>query len=1796
MKCEKYLSAVLAVILLAGTFAPSAVNAASEEESGTFPAETTITTETSQAEITTAAEEPEVALAGASTSEPSITPAETEQNPIESAPVAESQVDLFDVLSTVVTVALAPSIAGKTEYYTNESFVANFDIDLSSSTESILNPKIVITLPSTYLYSIQASDLQGQTSKTITTANGITTVTYTFNQLTGGTTMRVPMIIQTQAYVTPGGYVLPINASLMAADGSVIKAAAELDITSKVIAPTVVKRFYNSSADNQVRFGGTADPGNSNLISTTGASKQYFSVCVKVPSNGTGNSNAGGRRYASIRVTDKLPAGAVFVAADNPTWTYDAATNTVTCVKTGPFQTPVNGVEYELNCPLWLTFPGADTRNAITNTMDAEFVVDNKQDYETNFSASDSIAFKLSTTLPGVYFSKSAGVEIYDSVSSKAKNIPWALVVGNYSTDLNLENVVVTDKDLDSRLEYVSAQLSPSTTGLVGKISIEAIDSVGVSTILAADISAVGSTVYPIPAGTVQVRMSTTPGSYVLPGKLLYLIINTRIKDPDNTHTSVLTYFTNGAQITEKYQGINTPLSGTVTARTSFLPYSPKIIMAKSVNKATVMLNDILTFTLDFYNVNGSNLLPPDVVYGQQIIDLLPDGLSYVPNSTVVSNPYNTPGNGNLLASKEPVAVNNYKGTGRTALIWTFANPINGVDASMRSLFRVSFQTKVLSDTQMGVNQNRAYFTWENNGSGSGSVQQVKAAPAWSSYIPGKDTLDFDGDGNTTEDVLTTSANFSYIPPREVIASKYVKGTLDTVSVLTGGRTNVGDTAVYSLKVFNNSIVALNQLTVIDVLPYVGDVAIAPDPNGVYQPRNSSFPVYLAGPVTVPTGYTVYYTMELPTGTPSSYANNAAWVETPADYAAVKGIKVVMNPGTTLASVATVLFDVPVKVPSDSSLQKGQKIYNSFAISINAVDYLEAKVSSLEIYRYTVTGTAFTDLDRNGSMTSADTKLSGTKVWLLDTNGSPVLDLSGNPITGTTAADGTYKFDVFRPGQYKVAFEKPDHYTVTTIGAVSDATVSHILAPDASTDMFTLDTNTTTSVRNAGFYSVYGDIQIVKTLKDNAGSVLTEKRDFTCEILLNGAAYTGNVIINGIATAVVNGQITFHNGDDVWIRNITEGTSYEIREVNAEDYTVEAVNSTGTIQAYDKIVLTLTNTEKALGTLTITKDLRDNKGSVMPDTRTFTIVVTGPSYPDGREMTLTNGTPLVLSNMIYGSYTVTEKNADDYTVSVSAPVTLSVGSKTASITVSNAENASASLSITTGLRDYLGALLTDTRSFTIIVTGPSYPAGQEMTIVNGTPLVLSNLIYGSYTVKEKDADDYTVSVSVPAVLSVSAKTGSLAVTYTEKPLGSLTITKDLRDNQGNLLSDVRNFTIVVTGPSYPEGKEMTMTSGKSLILTGLVYGSYTVTETGADDYAVAVSAPVTLRVDAKIGSITITNTEKALGALIVTKEVRDNQGVLLTEERNFVVVITGPSYPSGKMFTLSNAQALVMDGLIYGGYSVQEVGSGEYTTTVSDPVLLTIGSRRGEITLVNTQNPLGEITVRKVLLSAEGKLITEERSFEVKLTGPSYPNGKTFAVSVAEPLVVKGLIYGTYELEELNTDKYEVVITKSVTLRFDQKAGEFLITNTEKKTGELEIIRTVYDSSGKVIPDARTFTVLVTGPSFPNGKLFEVSTTQPLKLSDLIYGIYTVVEQNTGDYSVTYTGSGTISLGSPQSEVKISHVLITKTSSINRVSISKTGEEEYELRTWCAGFLSIAGVVLGIVLIDIRNTRRGKHK
>ena len=92
----------------------------------------------------------------------------------------------------------------------------------------------------------------------------------------------------------------------------------------------------------------------------------------------------------------------------------------------------------------------------------------------------------------------------------------------------------------------------------------------------------------------------------------------------------------------------------------------------------------------------------------------------------------------------------------------------------------------------------------------------------------------------------------------------------------------------------------------------------------------------------------------------------------------------------------------------------------------------------------------------------------------------------------------------------------------------------------------------------------------------------------------------------------------------------------------------------------------------------------------------------------------------------------------------------------------------------------------------------------------------------------------------------------------------------------------------------------------------------------------------------------------------------------------------------------------------------------------------------------------GQLTITIVVVDYKGNLITTPRTFVIKVTGPSYPSGTLMELTNSTPLVLKGLIYGQYTVEELNTTNYTVTITPSVTLTGGATSGTITVRNQEK--------------------------------------------------------------------------------------------------------------------------------------------------
>jgi LPXTG-motif cell wall-anchored protein len=477
-------------------------------------------------------------------------------------------------------------------------------------------------------------------------------------------------------------------------------------------------------------------------------------------------------------------------------------------------------------------------------------------------------------------------------------------------------------------------------------------------------------------------------------------------------------------------------------------------------------------------------------------------------------------------------------------------------------------------------------------------------------------------------------------------------------------------------------------------------------------------------------------------------------------------------------------------------------------------------------------------------------------------------------------------------------------------------------------------------------------------------------------------------------------------------------------------------------------------------------------GKPVMESKEFTVKVTGPSFPEGKEFKVMSGDKLMISNLKHGEYTIVELNAEGYMVTM-MPMTgkVMVGEMPAALKIWNKEKMvmedKGMLTIHKYLKDSEGNIITTPMKFEIHVTGPSFPEGKHFEIMNGTPLVLKDLKYGKYTVEETAVEGYKttmwpengevwVKMYHPATLKIWNMEEEM-----EEEVGTLIIKKYLKDSEGEIINEQEEFTIHITGPSFPGGMDFTIKNGVEWKKEDLKFGEYTIVEKDTEGYKVTMD-PATGKVTVGMTPVTLKiwnmeeEVEEVMGELVIHKVLLDNMGKPVTDVREFKIWVKGPSYTEWKEFTVKNGTPLVIKDLKLGLYEVKEVGAEDYEVKIGEMAPLTAQHRSHTVTVTNMEEALGQLTIHKILKDEDGKVITAAKNFKIWVKGPSFPNGKEFTVKNGTPLVIKDLVYGTYTVTEPGASKdYKVSIKQSPKLTIMAKMGTVTITNMEIEVEEV---------------------------------------------------------------------------------------------------------------------------------------------
>ena len=418
--------------------------------------------------------------------------------------------------------------------------------------------------------------------------------------------------------------------------------------------------------------------------------------------------------------------------------------------------------------------------------------------------------------------------------------------------------------------------------------------------------------------------------------------------------------------------------------------------------------------------------------------------------------------------------------------------------------------------------------------------------------------------------------------------------------------------------------------------------------------------------------------------------------------------------------------------------------------------------------------------------------------------------------------------------------------------------------------------------------------------------------------------------------------------------SVTAGTTWHIEEILEDGYFQTYPSETGVtmgvasstfddpLYAWD-VALTLMNPIQGdvnfanvnVGDLEITKviDTNDTIGLTIPE---FDITITGPSYPNGDTKTFSSPDDLVQlwTNLIPGVYMISEEAPEGWTLSGDTQATViagQTGEAAVTGTVTNTYN-NGDLEITKVIdtNDTIGLTIP---SFDITITGPSYPNGDTKTFSSPSNLVQmwTNLMPGDYTVSETPQVGWEVSYNPEVITVIAGQTGEGAVTGTVTNTynnGDLEINKFWGDTPEEYMP--LEISVTVTGPSYPNGTQVILSSGNgwSETLEDLIPGSYTVVEnTLGSEWIVMIDDSNPTVYPDQVTIVNITNTMNYMDETAWGYDA-GNAIPFTSLDRK----LRNWGWTNGPYANMTSGSAITLD--LYAGAGGNDLSNGKYAGTV----------------------------------------------------------------------------------------------------------------------------------------------------------------------------------------------------------------------------------------------------------------------
>ena len=618
-------------------------------------------------------------------------------------------------------------------------------------------------------------------------------------------------------------------------------------------------------------------------------------------------------------------------------------------------------------------------------------------------------------------------------------------------------------------------------------------------------------------------------------------------------------------------------------------------------------------------------------------------------------------------------------------------------------------------------------------------------------------------------------------------------------------------------------------------------------------------------------------------------------------------------------------------------------------------------------------GTVYVDANNNGTRDAAETGISGVTVKLTG------VDANDNPVTKTTttASDGSYIFTGLLSGTYVATETQPSQYNqgtnaVGTFGGLVNGDVISAIALPAGKDA-------TSYLFGEQGATIAGTVFV----DANANGILDSSEAGLAGVTVTLKDGDGNIV--GATTTASDGTYTFTNlpagpYSIVETQPIGYGTStvttlpvtLPLAGLTGENFGVNTASITGSVYVDANNNGTRDVGENGISGVTV--------NLVGTDANQASVNLTTTTSPDGIYS---------FTGLLSGSYTVTETQPAQYSQGINAVGTAGgsiIGDVTSAVALP-AGNASTGYLFGERGATISGTVFLDANANGTLDNSEAGLPGVTVTLKDGDGNIIGtvttasdgtysfmNLPAGPYSIVETQPNGYGTStaITLPFTLPLAGLTGENFGVTTSSIAGSVyvdTNNNGTRDASENGISGVIVKLTGTDAKNAPVSLTATTASDGSYSFTGLLSGTYTVTESQPSQYSQGINAVGTAG-----GAISFDVTSA------VALPAGNNSTGYLFGERG--ASITGTVYVNSTtgQETIPNAVLTLKtpDGQVIGTttsgpdgtYSFTNLPSGSYTVTVSYPpgygstlpTTLPVSVQPGAVEAVSFQRGTGSIS------------------------------------------------------------------------------------------------------------------------------------------------------------------------------------------------------------------------------------------